>query len=160
MKTILVPTDFTIDCLHLLKKVLHYEETKNLNVILTAGIHTTQNFSDLLFYKKHKHLKTLESKSYIEAKAILINRYQNNIRSVRTELFLGKNDEAFFNFLKGLRVDEAYLPTDENAMNIHFKEGFNIVPFIKKSVLPITDFTYELRREQQSTDSIAQLLVY
>lgn len=143
MKTILIPTDFTADSLSILKNALHNEKDEKVNIILGYGKRLSWSISDLLSYSTKSILKELEDDEFTEAKEIILNKYGSKINSLRIELFHGFNQNAFNNYIEGNQVDYSIVPDSDNVMDSKYKNGFDIVPFIKKSALPVETVEYK-----------------
>ncbi len=158
MKNILVPTDFTVDSLILLKKAIENEEGK-LNLILVYGKSLPNSISELVFFSKGKLITSLESKSFVEAKGILKNRYFSRINTLRTDIFYGRNQSAFDNFLEGNSVDKAYVPDDPESLHPYLKKGFDLLPYLKKSGLELTEVAYSNRTPVTVEETLAKLLI-
>lgn len=158
MKNILVPTDFTVDSLVLLKKAIENEDEK-LNLILAYGKPLPSSISELVFFSRSKILDSLESPSFKEAKGILENRYFSRVNSLRTDIFFGKNQNAFDNFLKGNKIDKAYIPNDPKSLHPRLKKGFDLTPFLKKADLELIEITYSNRTPVTVEETLAKLLI-
>ncbi len=135
MKTILVPTDFTVDSLSILKNVLNSEKDEKVNIILGYGKRLSWSIPDLLFYSLKNLIKELEDTEFTEAKEIILNKYSSKINSIRIEIFHGFNQNSFNNYIKGHEINHSVIPEFDDVMNLKHKQGFDIVPFIKKSTV-------------------------
>ncbi|WP_100612447.1 hypothetical protein [Confluentibacter lentus] len=142
MKTILIPTDFTADSISILKNALNSEKDEKVNIILGYGKRLSWSISDLLFYSTKSVLKELEDDEFTEAKEIIMNKYSSKINSLRVELFHGFNQNAFNNYIEGNKIDYSVIPESDEAMDYNYKQGFDIVPFIKKSNLLTETVSY------------------
>jgi hypothetical protein len=143
MKTILIPTDFTADSLSILKNALQSETDEKVNIILGYGKRLSWSISDLLSYSTKSILKELEDDEFTEAKEIILNKYGSKINSLRIELFHGFNQNAFNNYVEGNQVNCSVIPESDDTMDFKHKQGFDIVPFIKKSNLTIETVEYK-----------------
>ncbi|WP_100615981.1 hypothetical protein [Confluentibacter citreus] len=142
MKTILIPTDFTADSLSILKNALNSEQDEKVNIILGYGKRLSWSISDLLFYSTKSVLKELEDNEFTEAKEIIMNKYSSKINSLRVELFHGFNQNAFNAFIEGNQINYSVIPESDDVMDYKYKQGFDIVPFIKKSSLYTETVSY------------------
>ena len=75
MKTVLIPTDFSIESLNTVKGALKQCEGENTNLILVYGVYLSDSITDLLFFSKPKYLSTLQSEKFTQACEILKNKY-------------------------------------------------------------------------------------
>lgn len=142
MKTILIPTDFTADSLSILKNALNNEKDEKVNIILGYGKRLSWSISDLLFYSTKNILKELEDSEFSEAKEIIMNKYRSKINSLKIELFHGFNQNAFNSFIEGNLINHSVIPESDDTMDFNYKQGFDIVPFIKKSNLLTETVSY------------------
>ena len=142
MKIILIPTDFTADSLSILKNALNSEKDEKVNIILGYGKRLSWSISDLLFYSTRSIIKELEDDDFSEAKEIIMNKYSSKINSLRVEIFHGLNQNAFDNFIKGNQINYSVIPETDDAMDFKHKQGFDIVPFIKKSNVSVETVSY------------------
>ncbi|WP_268223250.1 hypothetical protein [Sinomicrobium oceani] len=158
MKNILVPTDFTVDSLILLKKAIEREEEK-ANFILVYGKSLPGSISELVFFSKGRLITALESKSFIEAKGILKNRYFSRINTLRTDIFYGGSQSAFNNFIQGSSIDSAYIPEDSKSLHPALKKGFDLMPYLKRSALDLHEVAYSNQTPVTVEETLAKLLI-
>ncbi|MEQ8474321.1 MAG: hypothetical protein RIC35_24205 [Marinoscillum sp.] len=130
-KTILIPTDFTIRSLGLLKIALNEQGDQKFNIILSHGVRLSTSISDLLFFSHGKLIQSLSSKEFEEGLQVIKNKYGSQINQIRIEPFVGSTQSAFHNYVMGNKIDEAYLFTGyKPALNHH--DSFDITPMIEK----------------------------
>lgn len=143
-KTILVPTDFCVASLNTLRLALEKnQQGLSLKVVLMYAELLEDSIAELLFYSPEKRINVLKSIEFDEALSILKNRFENRIVEVSLELFHGYNHQAFKHFTDANGIDEIYIPKTYQ-FNL-LSRGFNPMPIIKKSKLPI----YELEWQYQ-----------
>ncbi len=130
MKTILIPTDFTVNSLSILKKFLDnsYDGTA-YRIILLHGMNLGDAIAELLFLNRSAILKKLTNQEFENTIQLIKTEYQEKVYSIHKEIFSGFNQNAFNNFLEGNQVDEILVP---DAFNYEYtdKKSFNIMPFI------------------------------
>jgi hypothetical protein len=141
-KTILVPIDFSVECLNTLKLALQKEEGNRVNVILIYSETLNSSISDLLFYKPLKQIKQLTNKEFDEAITIIKNRYESLIHIIRFELFHGKTTQAFKLFAEANKVDMIYVPKHYELTPL--KNGFNPISLIRKSKMPFQEIEWNV----------------
>lgn len=136
-KTILLPTDFSIESLTVLKNVLSQSSSDDkFDIILLHGVHLTDSITDLLFLSKKKIVNQFITNEFNEACSVLQNKYASKINSIRKDIFTGFTQAAFNNYVEGNKIDQAFLPT-EHQWKLNKRKSFDVVPFIQKSTLPI-----------------------
>jgi hypothetical protein len=145
-KTILFPTDFTIESLNVVKTVLN-DVNPNIkcDIILVHGIRMTDSITDLLFFSKSRFIDELSNEAFDDACEIIRNKFDSRINSIRTEVFSGYNQNAFNNFVEGNKVDEAYMPTNYN-LKLVYRKSFDILPFIKNSNVVVNEIAWQAQQ--------------
>lgn len=137
IKTVLVPTDFCVASLNVLKSLLkNSPEDCKYHIILAHGYRLPDGISQLLFFSKSKAIEGICDKQFDEACTILKNKFCSQILSVRKDIFTGYNHAAFRNYIEANEITEAFIPSDY-TMNLA-KQSFDILPYIKKSSLKVT----------------------
>lgn len=157
MRTILIPTDFTIESLNTVKGALRKREGEDVNIILVYGAYLSDSITDLLFFSKPAYLANLQSEKFTEACEILKNKYDSQIGSLTVDLFSGYNQRAFENFLSGNKVDEMFVPR-----SYHFKQGkrgFDLLPYFRKSSLPMTEIEWRETAQVPEKEHLAELFL-
>ena len=139
-KTILIPTDFTITPLLLLKHAAATSAVE-LDVIFLYSTPLPDSITDLLFYSPKKILEAAVTKQFGEACAIMQNKYPKKIHSIRFELFHGRGRNAFETLAEINHVDEAFLARANRPWPQ--KNIFDPTPFIRKSNVSIKEVDLE-----------------
>lgn len=139
-KTILVPVDFNVECLNTLKLALRRNEEKLNTVVLMYPYAGTTSITELMFNSPNKVINSLRTREFDDALAIIKNRFAKSVKRIRFELFSGHNNNAFENFVEGNRIDEIYIP---KLYKLKPAKGFNPLPIIKKSKLPVHEIAWD-----------------
>lgn len=136
-KTILIPTDFTVQSLNILKSVLSTNSSQTtFDVILLHGLSLSDSIRDLLFFSKHEQIGTLTTPEFEEAYEVIKNKYYSQISSLRIDLFTGYNVSAFNNYLEGNKVDEIFVSAKQQFFSN--KNSFSLSRFIEKCTIKAT----------------------
>ena len=131
-KTVLIPTDFTVQSLNILKSVLSTNPSNiKLDIILLHGLTLNDSIRDLLFSSKHQQIESLTTPEFDEACEVIKNKFDSQISSLRVDLFTGYNVSAFNNYLEGNRVVDIYV-SDKKPVFTN-KKSFDLSRFIEKS---------------------------
>ena len=134
--TILIPTDFTVNSLNVLKSILANSETnQTYNVILLHGVSLSDSIRDLLFYSKSQQIESLTSPEFEEAYEVIRNKYNSQISSLRIDLFTGYNLSAFNNYLEGNKVEKIFI--SERKPIFLNKNSFDLSRFIEKCSIEV-----------------------
>ncbi|MCL9805959.1 hypothetical protein NAT51_10520 [Flavobacterium amniphilum] len=135
-KTIVIPTDFTVNSLNTLKAVLSNNTSgTSLDIILLHGMNLSDSIRDLLFFSKMKHIDALSNTEFEEACEVLCNKFDSHINSLKTDLFTGFNQSAFNSYLESNRIEKIYI--SDSKQNLSNKNSFDLSVFIKKSVVEV-----------------------
>jgi hypothetical protein len=131
-KTILIPTDFTVQSLNVLKTILANNNTNlQFDIVLLHGVSLSDSIRDLLFYSKTKQIASLTNPAFEEAFEVIKNKFDSQINSMRIDLFTGYNQAAFNNYLEGNRVEQIVMTNQQ--LYLTNSKSFNLEAFIKKS---------------------------
>lgn len=135
-KTILFQTDFTLDSLRGVKKILS-ESTDNsvFTIILLHGLRMDDSINELLFFNKLKKINQLSDTAFKDACKVLTNKYASKIETFEIDLFTGWNQHAFSNYVEAKAVDCIYLTKDEDYKAAS-SQSFNLSSFFRKSAVP------------------------
>ncbi|HTF19982.1 MAG TPA: hypothetical protein VK658_18040 [Chryseolinea sp.] len=109
VQNVLIPTDFTIESLNLLKAAATMNGRPK-SIILFHAIHLSDSITDLLFFSKSKFIESIANEDFLTAVKIVRNRYASIIKSVEMDLFVGRSSRAFENFVAGNAVDLILIP--------------------------------------------------
>ncbi len=159
MKNILIPTDFTVDSLELLKIALQNEKEDKIKITLVYGVSLSNSICDLLFFSKSACIDKLREDDFCEALSIIENKHSDKIYRIDTELFIGHTVAAFHNFLEGNQINKAYVPLRNDILKINKAKGFNLVPFLKKSNIETQEIDYRKATNTSEGLHLSRLLI-
>jgi len=155
-KTILIPTNFTIESLKFLVEAAESAQAgSKINVVFLHCEHLQDAILDLLFYSKRELINSLKTPAFEDACKVICNKYPSVIHSIRFEVFTGHTQRAFENFLEGNRVDEILVPKNY-ALQLR-KKSFDPLPFIQRAELPVTEVTWKLSGNMPEKNQLAEL---
>ena len=132
-KTLLMPTDFTIRSLHILRHAINNNTGQSLKILFVTGFNLKDSIVEQLFFSRQSTIDTLVGDSFKQACQIIQNKYASQIVTIRFELYTGYTQAAFGNFLTARGVDELYI--SENTLQFPEK-CFDPSPYLRGSVLP------------------------
>ncbi|MBX3165304.1 MAG: hypothetical protein KF900_12585 [Bacteroidetes bacterium] len=156
-KTILVPTDFHVESLNILKLALgsSSNHTDKVNVILMYSVDLSNSFQDLIFYSPQKIIGSAVKPEFQDALAILKNRFEKTIDALLIDVFHGYSNSAFINFAKAKNVDEVFIPKSYK-FNTSGK-SFCPVSLIKKSGIPFCEMDWEVKNNVSERNQLETL---
>lgn len=146
IQTILVPTDFSIRSLQIVRHALDRNPNNQFNIIQATGLNLSGYITDLLFFSRKDVIRNLSGEVFIEACQIIRNKYVSQINSMRCEIFTGFSQAAFNLFIEGNRIDKIYIPTNQLSFN---NPCFDIIPFMRRSKVPQQIMSWEESIEVQ-----------
>lgn len=135
-KTVLIPTDFTIQSLNILKTFLNQNPNNQYNIVLTHGINIGDSIRDLLFFSKNKQIEILSNEAFNEAFEVIKNKFGSQINSIKIDFFTGNNQAAFNNFIEGNQINQIVDPNYK--MTFSTRKSFDFSRFFNKCKAEIT----------------------
>lgn len=137
MQTILLPTDFSVLSLSVLKRFLKDQEANvgKYEIVFLFPFKTTNlSISELLFFNKDKVLLSNSNSDFNEGVQIIRNKYESSIRKIRYDILSDYNSRLFKNFVEGNNIDIVLLPKLESTYKgSGRKEFLYFLETIKKS---------------------------
>ena len=158
-RTILIPTDFTVQSLSVIRNAMTFLGDTGVSVLLVHGIFLPDSIPDLLFFSKTKLIQSLETDEFVWSCGLLRNRFQTKIDSLEVDIFTGINVAAFNNYLEANRIHEAFIPENYRFLPRN-KRSFDIIPFIQKSSLSITRVPSDELQVQEDVDTQIETLFF
>lgn len=155
-RTILIPTDFSIDSLIPVKLAADLDIYTEIDIVLMFCYFLPDSISDLLFYNPARIKEEYNHSKFKEACNILKNKYASKIDHIRVEIFHGRNDTAFDNFIIGHKIDEIIYP--KKHILKQYKNSFDPIPYIKNSLLPCREVDWQTGNPMQ-TASLSSLFL-
>ncbi|MFP3592134.1 hypothetical protein [Chryseobacterium sp. SIMBA_038] len=132
-KTILIATDYSLESLNILKKVLKEkdarEEEIQYNILLVSGYEMGDSIRDLLFTTKSTIFNKIRPQEFVDAFGIIKNKYPHLINKIVCDIFTGSFQRTFNNYVNAENIEEAYYSP---AIKSKGKGKFDIAPYIKK----------------------------
>lgn len=159
MNKILIPTDFSVESLNVLKYVLEHHPDKKIHILLVHVAQLPDAITELLFFRKNVLMKSLISEPFYEAKAILTNKFYSKIHAIETDLYFGITHFALKNYIEAQGITEAYLPKNQIFKKSDSK-SLNLIAQIKKVTSKITEVEMEPIETNYIQDSVASLFKY
>ena len=154
--SILIPTDFTVASLNLLKHALKDHKDEKRNYVLVFECNLGDSITDLLFLSKSTLVSSYASETFNEGLDILKSRFSDGIDSIRIEPFYGFTKAAFRNFTDANHVEKAYLPSKEIVFGSHKEMKFIYTNILKLKMETIQVYWNEVE-EEYSPNTILQL---
>lgn len=157
-KTILIPTDFTVNSLNVLKSILIQNDAKQTyNVILLHGMSLSDSIRDLLFFSKSKQIDSLTNPEFEEAYEVIRNKFDSQISSLRIDLFTGYNLSAFNNYLEGNKVEQIFISDKKPVLTN--KNSFDLSRFIEKCQVEVTKVDFAANATIPEKGKIAEVFM-
>jgi len=131
-KTILIPTDFSVESLNIVKQAIDDHADEKINLLVVHGIDVSSSVTDLLFFSKNTFLKKLLNQEFKEACDVIRNRYDDQLNSFRLDLFTGLTQNTFNTYLEANQVNEIYYP-QSYQFKLDKKISVDLTGFVKKN---------------------------
>lgn len=141
-KKIVVPNDFSIKPLILLKKILENNPEQNFDIMLLHGIYPPDCISDLLFYSKIRVIKEMENEEFVRACNLFKNSFRSRITAMYADVITSVRKDALDAFLEVNEIEEIYLP---EGLEFTFRnnQSFNLIPLLEKAAIPVKIVAFE-----------------
>lgn len=149
-KKILVPNDFSVRPLLLLKKIIESNPGQNYHIMLLHGIYPPDTISGMLYYSKVRFIKEMESEEFVKSRNLLKSKYQSRITAMYSEVITSDRRYALNTFLKVSGIEEIYL-ADGLKFKFSGENSFNIIPLLKKASVPVKVVPVESIFDEQGT---------
>lgn len=137
-KNILIPTDFSLESLNILKTLLHETDAKQIDVayqiVFITGYDKGDSIRDLLFQSDASIIQKLRTNEFNEALSILKNKYAEYFLSTKFILYNGIFQSRFNQVLDSNKIDAIYFSTAK--LSSASKNIFCLNKSIKKCDLP------------------------
>ena len=134
MRTILIPTDFSIESLNLFKVAAQSGITERVHIIFFHCVSLSTSIVDLLFLSQRKMNESLINENFSNGCTIIRNKFPSSISTDRIEFFSGITQSSFQNFLEGNGVTEIFIPKNYTLKKTSHR-SFDPMPFIRQSNL-------------------------
>jgi len=156
-KTIVIPTDFTVKSLNVLKTVLNQNHNKEvLDVILLHSLSLTDSIRDLLFFSKHEQINALMNPEFEEAYEVIRNKFDSQISSLRIDLFTGYNLSAFNSYLEANKVEQIFVSAYQTEKAF---DGLDWIRFIDKCAVEVTRIDLATSQSVPENGKFAEVFV-
>lgn len=144
-KKLLIPTDFTIESLNVVKFVLNNRLGDcQYHVVLLHGIKMADSITELLFFSKAKELTTLSNLDFEEACNVIKNKYASIVANLHSDLFVGDTQKSFNHYLQANQIDEIFIPK-QYKLRSSSRKSVDLLPFIHHCTKPV--YQVEWNRE-------------
>jgi hypothetical protein len=157
-QNVLIPTDFTIESLNLLKAAAALDPRPK-RVLLFHAIHLSDSITDLLFFSKARFIESIANEDFWTAVKIIRNRYASVIKSVETDLFVGRNRAAFENFVVGNSIDAILVPEQYMFRRLHSKSA-DPLRFIRRSDEMVRQISWRRSQAVPNDDTLAEIFQF
>jgi len=157
-RTILIPTDFTIESLKPFKEAIKSLEIGSVNVVFLHCVHLSDSIVELLFLSKKELTDSLLNADFLEACKVLQQRYAARVNSTRIELFMGGTQHGFDDFLAGNRIEEIYMLKDY-VYKLASKRSFSPEPYLKKCKVPLVEVIWEPSAKVPEKNTLAEIFL-
>lgn len=160
-KTILIATDYSLESLNILKKVLKEkdasEDQNQYNILLTSGYDAGDSIRDLLFTTKTSVFNKIRPAEFCDAFGIISNKYPHLVNKIICDVFTGSFQRTFNQYVKAENIEEAYYSPSIKSKG---KGKFDLIPYIKKcKELESHEITVEVRERLPERGRLAEIFV-
>lgn len=160
-KTILIATDYSLESLNILKKVLREkdasEDQNQYNILLVSGYDSGDSIRDLLFNTKTTIFNKIRPAEFCDGYEIIRNKYPHLVNKIICDIFTGSFQRTFNQYVEANNIEEAYYSA---AIKSKGKGKFDLVPYIKKcKALQSGEITLEIKERLPERGRLAEIFV-
>jgi hypothetical protein len=134
MTTVLIPTDFTLPSLNMVKSAALRFEGHRLNIILFHALHMPTGIQDLLFLNKQVPHEKLTEK-FRHTCAMLKRKHSPAIARISFRHMYGSTPAVFRNFAEAAGIQFIYMP-QHVVLTRAYDNSVELRALFKKSTLP------------------------
>jgi ABC-type sulfate transport system substrate-binding protein len=125
MKTILIPTDFSLESIKLIDSLVQNQSSETFRIIFSHAFKLSDSITDMLMLSRRSRDYENVSDEFYQKLNYYKAKYPKHLESVRIEYFYGSTTAAFRNFIDALEVD-----------CIAYAGNYNFTPINKYSIDP------------------------
>ncbi|WP_347219047.1 hypothetical protein [Chryseobacterium sp.] len=160
-KTILIATDYSLESLNILKKVLREkdasEDQNQYNILLVSGYDSGDSIRDLLFNTKTTIFNKIRPVEFCEGYEIIRNKYPHLVNKIICDIFTGSFQRTFNQYVAAHNIEEAYYSPSIKSKG---KGKFDLVPYIKKcKELQSGEIALEIKERLPERGRLAEIFV-
>ncbi|AZA81304.1 hypothetical protein C1637_01640 [Chryseobacterium lactis] len=160
-KTILIATDYSLESLNILKKVLKEkdasEDQNQYNILLTSGYDSGDSIRDLLFNTKTTVFNKIRPAEFCDAYGIIKNKYPHLVNKIICDVFTGSFQRTFNQYVESENIEEAYYSPSIKSKG---KGKFDLIPYIKKcKELQSKEIKVEVQERLPERGRLAEIFV-
>lgn len=160
-KTILIATDYSLESLNILKKVLKEkdasEDQDQYNILLVSGYEPGDSIRDLLFNTKNTIFNKIRPQEFCDAYGIIKNKYPHLVNKIVCDIFTGSFQRTFNNYVKAENIEEAYYSPSIKSKG---KGKFDIAPYIRKCKdIKVQEIKVEIPERLPERGKLAEIFV-
>lgn len=160
-RKILIATDYSLESLNILKKILKEKDTNEdpnqYDIMLVSGYDMGDSIRDLLFTTKSTVFNKIKPQEFNEAFGIIKNKYPHLINKILCDVFTGSFQRAFNNYVKAENIEEAYYSPSIKSKG---KGKFDLIPYIKNCKgLPSYEVKVETPEKLPERGRLAEIFV-
>jgi len=135
MKTILLPSDFSMESVHVAETVVR-ESKEDLRLVFTHLFHVADDIQDLLFSSYREKEYELVPEEFWKECTILKDLYSKKLLSVKVAFYYGNKLASFKNFLDYHQADHIAYSESYGIPKLK-KSSIEALPVLKKCGLPL-----------------------
>jgi hypothetical protein len=158
MKHIMIPTDFSIRSLNVVRYAAAHFESEQLKVTLLHFMEMPDSISDLLMLPRDNSHFKLITPEFREGMSLLRNCYPLGVEQIRTDFLIGKGRRLLKNYLEHQKIDSVLL-AENYDMKIPSRRSYNPINLIRSTGWSIVNVELPLHAISVADTGMAGLLL-
>ncbi len=142
-KNFILPTDFSVKSLNLVREALEMFPNTRVNLWLVHGIHLPTSITELLFYSKLRHLARLQNEEFKSACHMIRNKYHDQLYSMNVDLINSINPSYIKAFIEAREITEVLIAKNYKFRSVEVN-SFDLSPLLRGMQLNKTELNWRM----------------
>lgn len=158
MKHVMIPTDFSVRSLNLVRYAVNHFEAEQVRVTLLHFMELPTSITDLLMLPREASHLSLITPEFREGVSLLRNSYGSQVESIRIDFLQGASKRMLKNYLSSHGIDAILFP-ENYALKMPSKRSIDPANMIRRSGWPVLSVKINRLPVAAHEESIASLLL-
>lgn len=153
MTTILIPTDFTLPSLNMVKDAASRFAGQRLNIVLFHALYMPTDIQDLLFLPTRIPYEKI-TEDFRHACTVIKKKNSDVISQINFRYMYGSTNAVFRNFIEANKIDAIFMP-EHIVLKKVYDNSIDLRPLFKKAAIPFISETTPVT-ETRKTNSTSR----
>lgn len=154
MTTILIPTDFTVPSLNMVKDAASRFAGQRLNIVLFHALYMPTDIHDLLFLPARVPCEKI-TEDFRHACTVIKKKNNDVIAQINFHYMYGSTNAVFRNFIEANQVEAIFMP-EHIVLKKVYHNSVDLRPLFKKAAIPFITDTAPVIESRKTTSTNRQ----